>query len=257
MSQLEDDLRNALRGAEVPDAVAARLRRIDYRPRPPRLGVAIAAGGVVSLAAVAAAIVSIIGLGAGTQTAFAGWSASPTVPASGQTAAAEAACLARVPNASESERARSDGTVHAPVMEALLKIAPDEWRTVLADTRGSSTMIVLEATKGQAEASCLSGSSASDAVMSVGPVGGQPVSVAAGQVQVLSTGNQGAMSGHIFSYIAGRVGANVTGVTIVLQGGDQVSATVANGHFAAWWPGSQHAVSQEVATSTATNTESD
>jgi hypothetical protein len=256
MSQLEDDLRNALRGTEVPDAVAARLRSIDYRPRPPWLGVAIAAGGVMSLAAIAATIVSMISLDAGTQTAFAGWSASPTVPASGQTAAAEAACLARVPNASDAERARNDGTVHAPVMEALLKIAPDEWRAVLADTRGSSTMIVLEAIQGQAEASCLSDSSTSDTVMSVGPVGGQPA-VAAGQVQVLSTGNQGAVSGRTFSYIAGRAGTNVAAVTIILQDGDHVSSTVANGHFAAWWPGSQHAVSQEVATSTATNTKSD
>lgn len=253
MSQLEDDLRNALRDAEVPDAVAARLRSIDYRPRPPWLGVAIAAGGVVGLVAIAATIVSIIGLDAGAQTAFAGWSASPTVPANGQTMAAEAACLARVPNASDAGRARNDGTVHAPVMEALLKIAPDEWRTVLADTRGSSTMIVLEATKDQAEASCLSDSSASDTVMSVGPVGEQSGPVAAGQVQVLSTGSQGATNGHTFSYIAGRVGTNVAGVTIVLQDGDHISSTVANGRFAAWWPGSQHAVSQEVTTYTVTN----
>lgn len=253
MSRLEDDLRKALaEGApEVPTAVAERLRRFDYRPRSPRFGAALAAGGAVGMAATAGAIISIVGLGAGTQPAFAGWSASPTVPASGQTAAAEAACLARVPNTSDAERARADGTAHAPVMEALLKITPGEWRTVLADTRGSSTMILLEAAKGQAQASCLSGASASEAVMGVGPVGAQTGSVAAGQAQVVSTGSQ-SVNGHQFSDTEGRVGTDVTGVTITLNDGTHISATVANGYYAAWWPGSRQPVSQEVATSSGT-----
>ncbi|HEV7942696.1 MAG TPA: hypothetical protein VGP17_07845 [Solirubrobacteraceae bacterium] len=252
--QLEEDLRNALgqHAAEVPDAVAARLRQIDYRPRSPRLGVALTVGGAASVAAAAGAIVSVIGLGAGTQTAFAGWSASPTAPASGQTAAAEAACLARVPSSSDAERARDDGTAHAPVMEALLKIAPDEWRTVLADTRGSFTMIMLEAAKGQAQASCLS--SPSSSVISIGPVGGRVASPAAGQAQVVSSGSQRASAGNQFTYTEGRVGVGVTGVSILLADGTHVSATVANEHFAAWWPGSQQAVSQEVATSSGTST---
>lgn len=249
MSQFEDDLRKALGecATEVPEDLAARLRRIDYRPRSRRLGAALTAGGVLCAAAMAGVVVSIVGLGAGTQPAFAGWSASPTVPASGQTATAEAACLARVPSASDVERARDDGTAHEPVMEALLKIAPDEWRPVLVDTRGSSTMILLEAAKGQAQASCLSSASTSEAVISVGLVGGQATLVAPGQAQVTSTGMQ-TMNGRSLTYAEGRIGANVTGVTIVLYNGTQVSATVANGHFAAWWPGTQHAVSQRVAT---------
>lgn len=254
MNQLEDDLRNALaEGApEVPADVSARLQRIDYRPRTSRLGVALAAGGAVGVAATAGAIISIVGLGAGTQSAFAGWSASPTSPASGQTAAAEAACLAQVPSASDAERARAHGTA-TPVMGALLKIAPGEWHAVLADTRGSSTMILLEAGKNEARASCLSGASASEAVMSVGPVGAQTTSVAAGQAQVVSAGSQ-AVNGHQFSYIEGRVGANVTAVTITLNDDTHVSATVANGYFAAWWPGPQQPASQEVATSSGSTT---
>lgn len=253
--QLEKDLREALaRGAaEVPDAAAARLRRIDYRPRAPRLGVALTAGGL-SVAAAAGVIVSIVGLGAGTQAAFAGWSSSPTVPVSGQTAAAEAACLARVPSASDAQRARADGTAHAPVMEALLKIAPGEWRSVLADTRGGYTMILLEAGKDRAQASCLSGPADARTVMSVGPIGERPASIAAGQAQTLSTGSQEASRGHGFTSIEGGVGAGVSAVTIILSDGRHVSATVSNGHFAAWWPGSQQPVSQEVETSTATST---
>lgn len=255
--QLEDDLRDAFRqrAAELPDGVAARLRCLDYRPRSPRLAVAVTVGGVLGAAAVAGITVSLIGLGAGTQTAFAGWRASPTAPASGgQTAAAEAACLARVPNASDAERASNDGTLHDPVMEALLKIAPAEWHPVLVDTRGAFTTIILEAGKGQAQASCMT--SPSSAVMSVGPVGGQAMPPNPGQAQVVSSGSQGAIAGHPFTYTEGRVGASVTGVTIVLNDGTHVSSTVANGHFLAWWPGTQHAVAEEVATSSETSTHS-
>lgn len=249
------DLRAALarHAAEVPSSASARLLKVDYHPRSPRRFAALALSGTAGLAAIAGAVMAIMSLSTGTQAAFAGWSTSPTMPAGGQTAAAESACLAHVPSAADSERARHDGTAHAPVMEALLKIAPDEWHPVLADTRGSFTMIMLEAANGQAQASCLS--SSSSAVLSVGPVGGHAGSVAAGQAQVVSTGSQGAPSGHPFTYTEGRVGANVTGVTIVLNDGTHVSATIANGHFAAWWPGSQQAISQEVTASGRTSTD--
>src|SRR6185312_12488460 len=54
------------------------------------------------------------------------------------------------------------------------------------------------------------------------------------------------------SFNDGRVGAAVTGVTLVLKDGTHVAATVANGWFAAWWPGSQEAQAAEVLTSTGT-----
>lgn len=219
-----------------------------------RLVLSAASGGGVVAAGVAAALVFTASNAP--SIAFAGWSASPTAPASAQLVAAEAACLARLPSSSDAERARADGTAHAPVMESLLKIAPSEWRVVLSDTRGSFTMLTLEAAKGQAQASCLSGSSPSSTVLFVGPVGGQQSSPPAGQVQVLSTGRQGAVNGNAFTYTEGRVGAGVTGITLVLADGTHVSATVANGRFLAWWPGSQQAVSEEVATSSGTSTHS-
>jgi hypothetical protein len=40
----------------------------------------------------------------------------------------------------------------------------------------------------------------------------------------------------------------VTGVTIDLSDGTNVTATVANGYFAAWWPGDTEATSAQVAT---------
>jgi hypothetical protein len=203
--------------------------------------------------AAAAAATLVFTAGNAPSVAFAGWSASPTAPASGQLVAAEAACLARLPSSSDAERARADGTAHAPVMESLLKIVPSEWRVALSDTRGSFTMLILEAAKGQAQASCLSGSSPSSTTLSVGSVGGQqPSSPPEGQVTVVSTGSQGAVNGNAFTYTEGRVGADVTGITLVLADGAHVSATVANGLFLAWWPGSQQAISEEVATSSGT-----
>lgn len=216
-----------------------------------RLVLSVTFGGGVAAATAAALVFTA---GNAPSVAFAGWSASPTAPASGQLVAAEAACLARLPSSSDTERARADGTAHAPVMESLLKIAPSEWQVALSDTRGSFTMLILEAAKGQAQATCLSGTSPSSTALSVGPVGGQPSSPPEGQATAVSTGSQGVVNGNAFTYIEGRVGAAVTGITLVLAGGTRVSATVANGLFLAWWPGSQQAISEEVATSTGTST---
>lgn len=217
-----------------------------------RLVLSVVSGGAV-VAAVAASIL-VLTASKAPSVAFAGWSADPTAPAGGQVGAVEAACLGRLPSSSDAERARADGTAHTPVMGSLLKIAPSEWRVVLSDTRGSFTMLILEAAKGQAQASCMSGSSPSSTVLFVGPVGAQPSSPPEGQVKVVSTGSQGAVSGNAFTYTEGRVGANVTGVTLVLADSTRVSATVANGLFLAWWPGSQQAVSEEVTTSSGTST---
>ena len=66
--------------------------------REPRLRVRFALGSTVGIALAAGIAALVIVLGAGTQRAFAEWSrwtAAPTTPAEGQTAAAEQACLAK------------------------------------------------------------------------------------------------------------------------------------------------------------------
>src|SRR5580658_515396 len=93
MTKLEDDLRHALaRIADVaPSGASERLRLIDYHPKSPRLRPLLIGSGVCIAGLVAIAL-SLVGLGAGTQRAFAGWAAAPTTPEAGQVAAAKAAC---------------------------------------------------------------------------------------------------------------------------------------------------------------------
>jgi hypothetical protein len=258
--QLETDLRSvfAAQATEIPtDAAVQRLRGVDFRPRGPRLRTGIALGGAVGgLAGISAVAVSLVGLGAGSPPAFASWSATPTTAPASQTAAAEAACIARIPTPSSLAKAEADATNAGPNSPAksLQSTAPAEWHTVLADTRGSYTMLILEATP-EGRASCLANSSG-PAILAVGPSGSQAASPPpAGQVEVFSYGTENTPAGQTYSQIEGHVGAGVTGVSMTLQDGTNVTATVANGWYLAWWPGTDRAVAEEVTTAAGTSTQ--
>jgi hypothetical protein len=58
-----------------------------------------------------------------------------------------------------------------------------------------------------------------------------------------------------FSILTGQVGAEVTGVTLVLDDGSSIETTVANGWFAAWWPGSPGVRSAAITTASGTTTQ--
>jgi hypothetical protein len=62
---------------------------------------------------------------------------------------------------------------------------------------------------------------------------------ASGSIAPQSIGFELAANGQAFREMTGQVATDVTAVTVVLQGGSSVQATVANGWFAAWWPVSQ------------------
>ena len=70
------------------------------------------------------------------------------------------------------------------------------------------------------------------------------------------------MEGNPYSYVAdphaymiGEVGTGVTAATLVLEDGTKVQTTIANGWFAAWWPGEKWVSSAEVTTANGTVTE--
>ena len=58
-----------------------------------------------------------------------------------------------------------------------------------------------------------------------------------------------------YTLVDGRTQSGVTGVTLVLDDGQDVVATVADGWFVAWWPGSANATSTQVTTASGTTTE--
>jgi hypothetical protein len=218
--QLEADVRAALRerAAQVPAATVARLTHHDYQPRTRRLRPPLAMGALTAAAAGAAGTAAVIvSLTAGASNAFAGWTPTPTAPAPGQLAAARANC----------EGGQS------PIAGLPLR---------LADTRGPFTFSVYASDT--SSATCISGPSFTGVS---GSMASTPVNVPADQV-VLSSEHQTDHAGQAFSFAEGRTGTGVSGVTLTLDDGTKVQATVGGGWFVAWWPGARDVKSANLTT---------
>jgi hypothetical protein len=258
---IEAELRAALaeRAHDVPAHVEERLRGIDYRPRSraldPRMALATGAG----LAATGGAVVAIVGLGAGTSPAFAGWTATPTPPAAEQTASARERCTSQL----------------AGARGAPSSIPVTGWQPVLTDTRGPFTAMILRSAG--ARATCFNGPSfttiaanntqsgggASEHVVGGSSSGGGAAAGAAqSSTSVMGLGGNRAgpigpatqlhlatSSGQPYTFVQGQVVPGVTGVTLVRSDHSNVQATVADGSFVAWWPGSAGATSAQIASS--------
>jgi hypothetical protein len=204
---------------------------------------------MVAGAVVAAALV---GLSTDTPRAFAGWSATPTAPKGDQVRKAQDGCMAQLPTSAGIEHRQE--TASGPHRRwPIPSITASSWRTVVIDTRGPYTMILLAAAHGAAELSCFSG----HRPISLGGSFGThpPPPVPAGHISIVSSGSTtippGEGSQH-FSQLVGRTGPGVTGVTLRLSNGTRVTASLANGWFLAWWPGTQRGTSTEVTTSMGT-----
>ena len=262
--QLETDLREALanRASQIPAGTAARLHQIDYHPRSRRIRPPIAFGvSLAGAAGTAAVVASVVGLGAGASTAFAGWTATPTSGSDGQTSSADAACEAKL--------ATLRGAASASGLTP-----------VLTDTRGPFTFVIFTGT-GTTE-SCITSPSFTSLSASTTSAGGSSRSaatsgsitgaggpgsgtamtsgtpdsgpVAAGAV-ALDTEITSSQAGQAYTFVEGRTGSDVTGTTLVLADGTQVTASVSNGWFAAWWPGTQQATQADVTTASGTTTQ--
>ena len=202
---------------------------------------------------VAATVSTLVLIGGSEQYAFAGWSADPTPPASGQLSAAESVCQARLAQAAQLP---SDGNpvVHLPTnsnkAQDFASAAPDVASFVpeLTDVRGPYTLTVLgDGTHG---ALCISAPNAVSLRWISGasaPVG--PGVIGVDQVSLL------ARDGEPYTLVVGHAGAGVTGVTLTLGDGENVTASSGGGIFVAWWPGSETMVSAAVVTSNGTSTQ--
>jgi hypothetical protein len=246
--QLESQLRQALaeRATEVPRDVGDRLRQVDYRPRTRSVRPPVAAGVLVAAGAAAATVV-LVGLGTNTQEAFAGWTPTPTPAQKGQLAAADAACQNR---SAAPTRARPVGAPALPKKAPPpTTIDPGSLKPALTDTRGPFTFVILAGDHGSE--SCITGPSFT--WLSATATNGS-TSVPAGQV-VLSSTHTPARDGQPLSFAEGHTGSNVTGTTLTLEDGTKVKATVANGWFVAWWPGTHNVTSALVTTPSGTSTQ--
>jgi hypothetical protein len=183
----------------------------------------------------AATVSSLILLGGSEQSAFAGWSPSPTPPASGQLTSADAGCQAHLAQLPPSSNKGAGAAYLVPG---------------LSDVRGPYTITVFGNGTGGG-ALCITtpdGNSALRWIMQSGvPVGTGAIAV--DQVSVLARDSQP------YTLVEGRTGDGVTGVTLALGSGSRVTATIGNGVFVAWWPGSESVTSAIVSTATGVSTQ--
>jgi len=227
-------------------------------------GLALRGGGALAAVGVSTAAVLVVFVGSRAPNAFAGWSATPTRPASGQTASALSRCTAR---AARSRGAQSD-------------MAAERWEPVLTDTRGPFTAMILHGAG--ATATCLTGPSFTTITANAAQAGGSyhissivvgVASPAAGRPDVpqmsvvgLSRPSSGPVSqasqvhltaggGQPYTLVQGQTQAGVTSATLVLSDGSDVQATVADGSFVAWWPGNAHTTAAHVTSGSATTTQ--
>lgn len=249
IEQLESELREAFaeRADGMPADAFARLHHADYHPRSPIQNKVVALGGAAAVAGVAGIAVSLIGFGAGTPRAFAGWTPSPTAPASGQTTAAEATCKAHMATPAELERARQQASGR-PSAPGEWPTSSGEWRTAITDTRGPYTIVLLANTGGSA--TCLTGPEFPGPAIGVSERSAtSPLpTIPTAQIGEPSYGFSRATDEQPYMETSGRVGAGVSAVTFVLGDGSHVAASVENGWFLAWWPGTQTTVAAEVST---------
>jgi hypothetical protein len=243
ISQLEDDLRQALtdKAREVPDSSAIRLIGVDYHPRVVSQRRRIVLG--VAAAIVVALVASLFlgNLGPGRQGQLAAWSATPTKPARGQTAAAEASCQRTL---------KLVNSLHPNLPNAS---RPQHWREVVAQTRGAFTLIVYKATSGDfnVQACLTNGATDRDAQMT-GTYLKSPGSIAPNTIMAAGVG-----SGESYSVAIGQAGSAVTGVTFVMTQGThtvRIVAPVSHGIYALWWPGDKLTQSVQVTTRRGTAT---
>jgi hypothetical protein len=239
IEDVEADLRDALtdRASQVPPEAVQRIRAVDYRPRAALVRPRLAVGALAGSFAAAAAAIAVFTLGAGAPAAFAGWTRSPSHAARAQVASATGDC------------AKQLTTMPAGPGSAPPTTVPGGATPVLTDSRGPFTFVIY-AGNGFI-ATCATG----PGFESVSASQGTNVGVApAGQV-VLSSQHLTTRGGHPYTLVEGHAGAGVTGTTLLLDDGTKVTASLANGWFAAWWPGSQDVTAAEVTTSSGTKTQ--
>jgi hypothetical protein len=90
--------------------------------------------------------------------------------------------------------------------------------------------------------------------LTVGGGGSGPTSAPAGRV-VLGGLFTTERDGHPYTLVEGHTGAGVIATTLVLDDGNRVQASTANGWFAAWWPGAQRVTAIDIATPSGTTTQ--
>jgi hypothetical protein len=255
---LEEELISVLRAraAALPKDASEKLRSVDYHPRRHRRS-APAALGATAVGAAAAGTALVVALG-GAAPAYAGWSAAPTAASSSASSQADQSCL----GALSSDQPPGGELGSGP------------WQPLLTDVRGPFTVALYQ--NDSAYMGCFTSSSftqvtqvssdgdTSNGVLKVSGSGSGVPSQGLSTVTVGGTTSgdlQNVVQSHLstaegpYTLVDGRVASGVTGVTLVLDNGQGVVATVADGWLLAWWPSDAAATSSQVTNASGTTSE--
>ena len=207
-----------------------------------RSGLALSGGALVAGGVTAAVLV--LG-GPGTANTFAAWTPSPTTPAPGQVATAEAACEAGAAAPATGRPARiGHGRDPCVARRQPRALHVGALRGEHLHARGSH---VRERPVDQPELGYELAYGQS--------IGGQPALPAAAQITLDRLQAETADNGQAYTIAEGSVGTGVTAAKLTLGDGSHVVTTTGNGLFLAWWPGSAVVTSATLTTATGTTSQ--
>lgn len=171
--------------------------------------------------------------------ALAAWRARPTAADPAQVTAAETRCSDSGSGIGAAQPA--SGAKQGPTLPG------GPWAPVLVDTRGDLTL-TLYSGEGTATMACLAGPT----FVWLNPVDTSsrpPVTANTASLDEVTTRSA---ANDTFTIAIGRSGSAVTAVGLQRVDGSDVTATVGNGRFLAWWPGSEGVKALSVTTNTGT-----
>jgi hypothetical protein len=261
--QLENDLCElfASRASAVPAEATIGVRGVDFHPRAGHLWSPKLTVGSLAGLATTGMVVSVIVFG-GAQPAFAGWRAAPSAASPAQSTTASQNCSSQI-----------------ALSPATSDTSGADWTPIATDVRGPYTVIVYR--NGSGDATCFNGPSftvvnsasfpdqsgqqSRSSSVSVNTGSGESAGSASGSSSIsvgLLIGNNSdgvtrMTESHLnldsatdssYTLVEGQIASDVTGVTLVGSGGNDVQATTGSGWFVAWWPGNEGISSAEVTT---------
>lgn len=206
-------------------------RRIRAERRQPRWGRWALAAGVA-----AATTVALVVWPSADQDAFASWVATPTPASTAQVDAAQAQCDTALNRATE-QLADTQREFGVHLLDAPSSVAELAGRsTLLSEQRGDVTFVL--STNDAWTVGCLAAPGISPALTeaTTAEVSLRAALLAADEIDVLGTADEGDGQGTSAALVYGRAGGQVAGVQLTTSGGVVVSATVGDGYWSAWWP---------------------
>jgi hypothetical protein len=179
----------------------------------------LAAGGVAGIAAAVAAILVLVVSGGSAAPAFARWTPSPAIASAARIAAVTSAC--------------------------------GLGRPALVDARGPYTAAVF--VKRSGGTACVIGPGIGLGVFSLGGVKAPDNRFTPDQIGTAAAAGSDS-SGHAYVLLAGRVGTAVRSIVIHRSNNIDVTATIKNGWYLAWWPAHARATDATITTTSGART---